>query len=184
MPSPHPIPAEVKRARGVPEHKCTEAPTIGELPAAPPGLPKAAVELYRQVCEQMDIWDMASATDAETVTEYCVAWSQIQDIRKKISKQGRVVTIGEGSEAKRVSNPLISQEIDAWNRWYKLMRELGRSPSARVSIKPATGGKVGRKASHNLESKPNGQVAVRSGAEPDIIPSNMPIDFASLRKKA
>ena len=139
MPSPIPIPTNLKTMRGT-ARPCRlndkePHPEKLESLAPPEELHDSERECWNNVITGLQNAGIATVVDISALTAYCKAWcGWIAEI-KIIEKEGSVVTGGTGGP---IINPHVRIANDYFKQMLAIWREFGMTPSARSRIHSET----------------------------------------------
>jgi len=102
-----------------------------EVLEAPPWLDPAAREEWQRLAPLLGQLGIVTATDADALAAYCVAWVTWKEATKKLREGGLVVKTDDG---KPVVSPYVKIAHLAMAHCARLLVELGMTPSARARV--------------------------------------------------
>lgn len=137
-PKPTPIAVlETRGSRRAKDRKAAPRPEACVL-ECPAWVSESALEYWPEIAEQLNQEGISTALDAEVMGLLVDALAEYVEARRESELRGPVETTSNGNV---IQSPWVSIMHNAADRTLKLLRELGKTPSARSGLE--IGGKAG-----------------------------------------
>lgn len=107
----------------------------GKMPACPGWLDADAAAEWERVVVELEQMGVVGALDYAVLVGYCQSFSQFKQAAEMLARTGPLHKPKEDGEIRR--NPVVFILKDAREAMLKFARELGLSPSSRVSVSAA-----------------------------------------------
>lgn len=105
------------------------------IPSPPEHLSDDARVAWSMLAAKLDRMRVLTEADAWALEELAETYVEVVQIRRRIARDGRVLTVkNKRSGTRKISNPLVIQYSDAAKRFRALMGEFGLTPASRPRI--------------------------------------------------
>ena len=136
MPSPRPLPTNLKVVRGTakPCRLNDKEPSPKKLKTIrpPDSLTAAEKKCWRRTVTDLQAAGIITVIDTVALAAYCRAWVGYQSESEMVEEEGSVVTGGMGGP---VVSPHFKASSEYFKRLLQLWREFGMTPSSRTRIR-------------------------------------------------
>ncbi|MCH7685380.1 MAG: phage terminase small subunit P27 family [Planctomycetes bacterium] len=119
-------------------HDKAGQPPSGKMPACPDWLSDDARKEWERVLPELEQMGIVGATDYAVLTGYCESWSQYKSAVEMLAKTGPLHKPRNDGEVRR--SPIVFILKDSREAMLKFARELGLSPSSRMTVSVAGSG--------------------------------------------
>lgn len=127
---------EIHKERGTYENsrhnKGLKTRSVDFIPTAPETLNEEGQRVwYEFFSYAIEIPGYLAKTEIGLVEQACRAWGEYRDLIKLIEIEGRIIINDKGMQ---IVNPHYRLYNEAQDRYYKIMRELGMTPTTRSGV--------------------------------------------------